>query len=207
MVRQIAETNAYSTFLLGLKAPETRRQWPKRLKFFLDFVEITGNSIEDRANLLYEIIQKEGSLWLQKQLMDFVFFQKRRVENKEISESTVSNYFKPIKLFCDMNNILINWKLVSKGIPRGRTAAQDRIPTIPEIKVLLEAPDRRLKPIILTMLSSGIRSGAMEELKWHHVKPLEDNNRNIIAAKLLVYAGDREEYYTFITLEALSCFV
>lgn len=43
MVRQITQTNAYSNFLLGLKAPETQRQWPKRLKFFLDFVEITGN--------------------------------------------------------------------------------------------------------------------------------------------------------------------
>ena len=118
MVRQIAQTNAYSTFLWGLNAPETRRQWPKRLKFFLDFVEIIGNTIEDRANLLYDIIKKEGSLWLQKQLMDFVFFQKRRVDNKEIAESTVSNYFKPIKLFCDMNNVLIDWKLVSKVIPR-----------------------------------------------------------------------------------------
>ena len=202
MVRQVSETNAYSTFLLGLKAPETRRQWPKRLKFFLDYVEIAGNTIEERANLLYEIIQKDGSLWLQKQLMDFVFFQKRRVENKEIAESTVSNYFKPIKLFCDMNNILVNWKLISKGIPRGRTAAQDRIPTLTEIRILLDAPDRRLKPIMLTMISSGIRSGAWEDLKWKHITPLKDNNGNIIAAKLLVYPGDREEYYTFITLEA-----
>jgi hypothetical protein len=134
--------------------------------------------------------------------MDFVFFQQRRVENKEIAESTVSNYFKPIKLFCDMNNILVNWKLISKGIPRGRTAAQDRLPTLTEIRLLLDAPDRRLKPIMLTMISSGIRSGAWEELKWKHVIPRKDNNGNIIAAKLLVYAGDREEYYTFITLEA-----
>ena len=108
MVRQIIETNAYSTFLLGLKAPETKRQWPKRFKFFLDFVEIPGTCLEERVNLLYEIVQKEGSSWLQKQLIDFVFFQKSRVEKKEISESTVSNYFKPVKLFCDMNNILVN---------------------------------------------------------------------------------------------------
>ena len=59
-----------------------------------------------------------------------LFFQKRRVEKKEIIESTVSNYFKPIKLFCDMNNVLINCMLISKFIPRGRTAAQDRIPTM-----------------------------------------------------------------------------
>jgi hypothetical protein len=55
VVRQIAQTNAYSTFLLGLKAPETQRQWPKRLKFFLNFVEVTGNGIEERANLLYDM--------------------------------------------------------------------------------------------------------------------------------------------------------
>ena len=67
---------------------------------------------------------------------------------------------------------------------------------------MLEAPDRRLKPIILTMISSGIRSGAWQEIKWKHVIPLKDKNGNIVAAKLLVYAGDREEYYTFITLEA-----
>ena len=116
MVRQVSETNAYSTFLLGLKAPETRRQWPKRLKFFLDYVEIAGNTIEERANLLYDIIQKDGSLWLQKQLMDFVLFQKQRVENNEISESIISNCFKPIKLFWNMNSILVNWEFEFKVI-------------------------------------------------------------------------------------------
>ena len=83
MVRQVSETNAYSTFLLGLKAPETRRQWPKRLKFFLDFVEKTGNSLEERVNLLYEIVQKEGSSWLQKQLINFVFFKKAGLKRKK----------------------------------------------------------------------------------------------------------------------------
>lgn len=48
MVRQITQTNAYSSFLLGLKAPETQRQWPKKLKFFLDFVEIPGNGQVER---------------------------------------------------------------------------------------------------------------------------------------------------------------
>jgi hypothetical protein len=64
MVRQIARTNAYSTFLLGLKAPETQRQWPKRLKFFLDFVEIIGDNIEDRTNLLYETAQMRHLIFI-----------------------------------------------------------------------------------------------------------------------------------------------
>ena len=48
----------------------------------------------------------------------------------------------------------------------------------------------------------GFVLGAWEELRWKHVIPLKDKNGNLIAAKLLVYPGDEEEYYTFINPEA-----
>ena len=55
------------------------------------------------------------------------------------------------------------------------------------------------------MLSSGIRVGAWDEFKWKHVIPIKyENSENIIAAKLVVYLGDEEEYYTFITPEACN---
>src|SRR6187200_46380 len=54
------------------------------------------------------------------------------------------------------------------------------------------------------MASSGIRIGAWEYLRWKHIIPMTNSSGEIIAAKLIVYAGDREEYYTFITAEAYS---
>src|SRR6187200_3478718 len=54
------------------------------------------------------------------------------------------------------------------------------------------------------MASSGIRIGAWEYLRWKHIIPMTNSSGEIIAAKLIVYAGDREEYYTFITPEAYS---
>jgi integrase len=51
------------------------------------------------------------------------------------------------------------------------------------------------------MTSSGIRVGAWDYLRWKHVKPIEKNG-NTIAAKLIVYPGENEEYFTFITPEA-----
>ncbi len=75
-------------------------------------------------------------------------------------------------------------------------------PTIDEIKKLLEYPDRRIKPIVYTMISSGIRLGAWDYLKWKHIVPIVDEKGEILAAKIIVYAGEHDEYYSFITPEA-----
>jgi len=58
-----------------------------------------------------------------------------------------------------MNKIPVSWELLAKGLPPVRQYAEDRIPTIEEIKKLISFPDRRIKPIVLTTLSSGIRIG------------------------------------------------
>ena len=46
--------------------------------------------------------------------------------------------------------------------------------------------------------------GAWDYLKWKHVIPIkrEDDENEIISAKIIVYAGENEEYYSFITHEA-----
>ncbi len=104
-------------------------------------------------------------------LIDFIIFQKERATKGEIAESTIPNYYKPVKLFCDMNDIIINWKLVTRDMPRGNHAANDRTPTLDEIIQILKYPDIRIKPIILTMISSGIRIGAWDYLQWKHIDP------------------------------------
>jgi integrase len=105
-----------------------------------------------------------------------------------------------------MNGIAqsINWKVVSRGLPLGREAANDRAPTIDEIRKLVEYPDRRIRPIVYTMCSSGIRIGAWDDLKWKHVTPVTNEKGEAVAAKMIVYPGDREQYYTFITSEAYN---
>ena len=47
-----------------------------------------------------------------------------------------------------MNDITLNWKRISKGLSKQKEVADDRAPTLVEIRKLLEYPDKRIKPII-----------------------------------------------------------
>lgn len=52
-------------------------------------------------------------------------FQKERVEKEEITGATLKNFIKSIKIFCDSADIDIPWKKVTRGLPKGRQAAND----------------------------------------------------------------------------------
>jgi integrase len=95
----------------------------------------------------------------------------------------------------------VSWKVVSKAMPRAFQAADDRAPTLEEIQKLLEFPDRRIKPLVTTLVSSGCRIGALETLKWKHIIPITNKNHEVVAAKIRIYVGDREEYYSYVTNE------
>lgn len=151
---------------------------------------------------MYDLIIENRREWLENQLIKFFVIQNERAERNEISTETIRNYYKPIKLFCDMNGILANWKLISKGIKKGNRCSDDRPPTVEEIKKLLEYPDRRIRPIVLVMLSSGIRVSSWDYLRWEDIKPLT-KDETIIAAKLNVFnTKTKKYYYTFTTAEA-----
>lgn len=103
-----------------------------------------------------------------------------------------------------MNRINIVWDIISRSLPKVKQHANDRIPTVEEIKKLIEYPDRRIKPIVLLSLSTGIRVGAWDYMKWKHITPIKNENGAILAAKLVVYPNEPEEYYTFMTPEAYN---
>lgn len=193
--------NPLSQFLYALKAPETKRQWPNRLKVVFEFLGLTGN-LDEQAKQFMTLCSGGSMVPVQSKIIEFISYEVQRVQKGEISLSTIPNYLKAMKLFCEMNDIHVSWRKISRGVPRGRQAANDRAPTKEEIQRLLEYPDRRIRPIVYTMISSGIRIGAWDSLKWRHVKPIQNENGEVVAAKLTVYANDAEQYYSFITPEA-----
>ena len=187
-------------FLDGLPNPVTRDHYKRFLGYFFEFLKLDGNSLEKNSSIFAKR-SKKNPRWATSSIMGFIRFQKDRVEKGKLSPASISNYYKPIKLFCDMNDITLNWKKITRTIPKNKRRSTDRIPTKVEIKQLLKNSDRRLKSAVLVMISSGIRLGAWDYLRWGDIAPITKNDK-VIAARMIVYKGEDEEYPTYITPEA-----
>ena len=106
------EENPLAMFRYGLKSPITRVNMKENRSSFFDFVNLEDNSLETRTNLFYTK-SKENIKWTETALMNYMIHQRERVENNEISANTLSNYYKPIRAFCEMNDLELNWKNLS----------------------------------------------------------------------------------------------
>jgi hypothetical protein len=199
---QELQTDPLKEFYDAIRSPVTRRKYELRLAQFLDYAGAKGDTLSAKARDFTEMARKDYDRTTFT-INSFLQEQKARAEAGEINASTISIYKKPLVLFCEMNDIPINWKKISRKLPTGRHYADDRAPSREEIKTLLTYPDRRIKPLLLLMVSSGIRIGAWEWLNWGHIE-LVKRNGQIVAAKLKVYPGDAEQYSTFVSREAYN---
>lgn len=199
------ESSAYSLFILAMRSTQTKQKYLQRFGYFLDFVQVVtdnGASIEERCNKLAELA-KSDCKWLLNCIFNYLQLLKTRVESREIKASTLRNNIKPIKLFCEQIDIDIPWKKLTRGMPKERKYAIDRAPTIEEITRISEYPDRRIKPIVYTMISSGMRIGGWDYLKWKDVCPIIRDDK-VIAAKIRIYSDEEDEYFSFLTPEAFQ---
>lgn len=169
-----------------MKSPVTRQKYQKRLEKFFDFIGLDGATVEEKSKVFVNKGKEEGDTWIFNSVLRFMQYHLDRVNKKEITGSTIRNYVKSIKLFCEMADFTVSWKKITRGLPRAKSYSDDRIPTIEEIQKLLEYPDRRIKAIVYTMTSSGIRLGAWDYLRWGHICPIEKDGE-VIAAKIIVY--------------------
>ena len=69
-----------------------------------------------------------------------------------------------------MNEISIPWKRVTKGLPKARNYADDRAPTIDEIRNIVEYPDRRIKSIDIILFDSN---KTLTFFRSENIRPVE----------------------------------
>jgi hypothetical protein len=201
--QQEMDLSPYALFVYSI-SPCTKETYFRRLRRFFDAISLDGTTFENRCNKFAEKAKGNAS-WAFNSILIYTQSQKERVEKKEITGGTLHNCVKVIRMFCEVTDVMIPWKKITRGLPRIKRHADDRAPTIDEIRKIIEYPDRRIKPIVYTMVSSGIRVGAWDYLKSGNIVPIEKND-NLIAAKMIVDAGEPDEYSTFKIPEASFLF-
>jgi len=95
-------------FREALPNKTTRQKYERRLIQFFEFIEMKGD-LDEQSKKFVESSQKDLK-WIVSMIMKYMRFHKEITENKDISIATLPNYYKPIKLFCEMNDLVINWK-------------------------------------------------------------------------------------------------
>jgi integrase len=97
----------------------------------------------------------------------------------------------------------INWKKLRKVLPAGPRHGNDRAPTLEEIRKILKVCGLRLRAAVLIMASGGVRIGSFDYFLLRDFEAVREGEK-VLAGKLTVYRGEREEYSTFISPEAVA---
>jgi hypothetical protein len=196
---ETSPTSPLDMFLNSIGSKETKNKYRNKIDTFLHFVGLEG-TLKERSSAFVDRATREPR-WALDWIVRFLMQQKTRYDRREITAGTLRNYYKPLRVFCEANDVVVSWLKITRGLPKPRKFAQDRAPTSEEIRKVLEYPDRRIKPIVLMMSAGGFRVGAWDYLRWGHIEPTLQDGR-VVAAKVRIYAGEAEEYATFITPEA-----
>ena len=117
--------------------------------------------------------------------------------DKKLSYNTVSLYVASVSHFYSMNNVILNWKRLSKFKGKRRSVVDDKPYSKEQIRQLLDFANLRLKCIVLLMCSGGLRRGAIPKLRIRDLQKIEKYS----LYKVSVYKKEAEAYTAFLTPE------
>ena len=174
-----------------MNSPETKVVYKNYLKNYLKFSEFTD------YNQLLELSDDDTF----NLLMDFVTHYRK---HKKATACYVDTILRAVKLFYEVNRKqYLFWKQIKKTNGKVVRVVDDRLYTDSELKLLLEHSDLRMRTVILTLLTTGMRVGALATLKLGDITYLQDHK----IYKYLCYSDDLgERYTTFCTPECANTF-
>ena len=156
---------SYKLFLDAIVSDSSKVVFVNGLKYFKEFVGVPE---------YYRLLDNRN----QPRLLEADI--KRYVDNlrnaRKVAPATVGIYVGAIMVFLDANDVEgIRWDKINKAKGGYYSVVEDRPYKRDEINRLVEGKtDQRNKGIILLLASSGIRVGAVPELKRGHLKEINN---------------------------------
>lgn len=87
----------YYLFKYSVRSESTRKYYERRLKKFFDFIDFSlGTITEERCNLFAQKGKVDNN-WAAIHIIRFLQYEKKRVEDGDITAATLRNFVKSIK--------------------------------------------------------------------------------------------------------------
>lgn len=170
---------------LGSKSMFTKRYYEGDMKRFIAAAHVSGPD-----ELL--LMSKDA---IQERITNYII---GRQESEGIrGQSLIKEMSSIRKFFVHNDRTEINWTIIKGYIKAPEKAVRDRAYTTEEIQRMLEYADYRTRVVILLMSSSGMRLGAIPEIRLKHLDQVKDESIYAI----VVYEKTVGEYITYCTPE------
>lgn len=170
-------------FQESLNSEYSQRKYTYLVKLFKNYYKIKD----------FDGIIKFEKKELQKMVETYVIHIK-----KTINPNTVPTYINPIKTFLETNDIDLNWRKIKRLFPAKVKRSGASAYQTADIQLMLNVTSQiRNKAIIHFLASTGVRIGAIHDLKIKHLRDMPHGCKMV-----LVYEDSTEEHITFLTPEA-----
>jgi hypothetical protein len=91
------DNDAYSLFLYGVRSRVTRDYYLRRLPIFLNYIKLLPEETMEKRCNFFALKAKKDPVWVFNCIIQFLRFQREKVERMEIVGATLKNFIKPHK--------------------------------------------------------------------------------------------------------------
>ena len=179
------EQKSMMLFEATIKSQATLRTYQLHLKKLLEY-----SKIKDYDSLI-TLKPKQ----IQVLLEDYLLFLR-----KKLSGNSIPSIFSCYQSFFSYHVDGVNFKRIKRMFPAKEIQSGREAYTADQVRSLIDNTiSLKIKAIIHFMASSGVRIGALHELRLKHVEDMPNECKSV-----LVYADTISEYTTFITSECFQ---
>jgi len=170
-------------FEQSLHTEFTRRDYRLGLKYYREFVGV------DTAE---ELLQGD-QMAIQERVEDYLFYLKGK-----ISPNSIGTRLAPVYLFYAVNDVILNKTKIKKmQPPKVKVQGFNAYTREDIVDMLNNTRKKRSKAVIHVLASTGCRVGGLVGLRIRDISDMPNQCKC-----LRFYAGDKHEYYGFLTPEA-----
>ncbi len=173
-------------FYSGIPEENSKPTYKLYLDKFFNYAKITHDEFCSYETKVQEALFEQ-----------YIFYLRGITDKTGKYQNSYNTMIAPLKLFCTMNNIVINWARLYKMFPKTKKLSNHKAFDDNDIKLFLDHCDN-LRDIAFVhfMNSTAVRIGEVYLLNIQDVEPFEDG------AIVKYYAGQKEEYKVCLTPEA-----